>query len=130
MRATVLIVDDDPGAAEAFEPMLNSHGYDVCVATDAASGLMLVDRCAPAAIIVDLHLPTMDGIEFLHRVRAFGRQPSIPAAVVTGDYLVDDAVTAEVEKMGVRLFFKPLWEDDLNRIVGGLLGASEDSVSS
>jgi DNA-binding NtrC family response regulator len=112
MRATVLIVDDDPGAAEAFGPMLNSHGYDVCISPDAVSGLTQVDRCAPVAIVIDLHLPAVD---------ASARHSNIPAAVVTGDYLVDDAISAELQTMGVRLFFKPLWEDDLNRIIRDLV---------
>ena len=122
MRATVLIVDDDPGALEAFAPMLNSQGYDVRVAADALSGLMQVDQCAPVAIVVDLHLPIVDGIEFVRRLRASARHSNIPAAVVTGDYLVDDAI-GELQKLGVRLFFKPLWEDDLNRIIRDLVRA-------
>ena len=121
MRATVLIVDDDPGAAEAFAPMLNSHGYDVRVALDAESGMTQVDRCAPVAIVIDLHLPTVDGLEFVRRLRASARHSTIPAAVVTGDYLVDDAIGAKLQTMGVRLFFKPLWEDDLNRIIRDLV---------
>jgi DNA-binding response OmpR family regulator len=121
MRATVLIVDDDPGAAEAFCPMLNSHGYDVHVAPDAESGLREVDRCAPVAIVVDLHLPTIDGVEFVRRLRVSVRHSSIPAAVVTGDYMVDGAIIAELQNLGVRLFFKPLWEDDLNRIIRDLI---------
>jgi CheY-like chemotaxis protein len=121
MRATVLIVDDDPGAAEAFGPMLNSHGFDVCLAIDAETGLTQVDHCAPVAIVIDLHLPTIDGVEFVRRLRASARHGNIPAAVVTGDYMVDDAISAELQKMGVQLFFKPLWEDDLNRIIRGLV---------
>ena len=121
MRATVLIVDDDPGAAEAFGPMLNSRGYEVCVALDAESGMTQLHRCAPVAVVIDLHLPTLDGVEFVRRLRASARHSNIPAAVVTGDYLVDDAVSAELQKMGVRLFFKPLWEDDLNRIIRNLV---------
>jgi DNA-binding response OmpR family regulator len=103
---TVLIIDDDPGAAEALGPMLKSHGYEVHVSADAESGLQEVQRSGPLAIVVDLHLPTVDGVEFLHRLRASSRHAHVPVAV------------------GAQLFFKPLWEDDLARIVRGLLGAA------
>jgi hypothetical protein len=41
--------------------------------------------------------------------------------VVTGDYLLDERVTRELQVLGVRLYFKPLWEEDLIRIVRDLL---------
>lgn len=122
MAATVLIVDDDLGAAEAFGPMLKPYGYHVVVATDAESGLVEVERRRPAAIVVDLHLPTIDGVEFLRRLRSSSRHVDVPVAVVTGDYLVDEDITDRLQALGAQLFFKPLWEDDLNRIVRGLVG--------
>lgn len=123
MSAMVLIIDDDPGAAEAFAPMLRSHGYEVCVVADGESGLREVARTGPAAIVVDLHLPTFDGVEFLNRLRSSSPHADVPVAVVTGDYLVDNEVTDRLHTLGARLFFKPLWEDDLNRIVNDLVRA-------
>lgn len=124
MAATVPIVDDDLGAAEAFGPMLKSHGYHVCVAADGESGLTEVERIGPVAIVVDLHLPTIDGVEFLSRLRSMSGHADVPVAVVTGDYLVDDEVTGRLQTMGAQLFFKPLWEDDLNKIVHDLVKMS------
>jgi CheY-like chemotaxis protein len=123
MAITVLIVDDDPGAAEAFGPMLKSSGYDVCMATDGESGLDEVGRHEPAAILVDLHLPTIDGLEFVRRLRSSPSRADTPVAVLTADYLVDDDVTQRLQALRARLFFKPLWEDDVNRIVSDLVGA-------
>jgi hypothetical protein len=40
-----------------------------------------------------------------------------PVTVVTGDYFVDENVVAQIEAMGARLCFKPLWQEDLVRIV-------------
>ena len=124
MADTVLIIDDDPGAAEAFVPMLISRGYQVCVAGDGEAGLNEVERHAPSAVVVDLHLPTISGVEFVRRLRSSTSHANVPVAVVTGDYLVDDEVTTELMAMGAQLFFKPLWEDDLNRIVLDLIAAA------
>lgn len=119
--ASILIVDDDPGAVEAFEYMLKAEGYSVRVALDAQSAFVEVERAVPAAVVLDWHLPITDGLEVLRRLRATARHAYIPVAVVTGDYLIDERVTRELQVLGARLYFKPLWEEDLIRIVRELL---------
>lgn len=119
--ASILIVEDDPGAAEAFEHMLKAEGYGVRVAPDAPSAFVEVARAVPAAVVLDLHLPITDGLEVLRQLRATARHAHIPVAVVTGDYLVDERVTRELQVLGAQLYFKPLWEEDLIRIVRDLL---------
>lgn len=114
---SVLIVDDDAGAAEAFEPMLTSAGFCVRLAYTAATGFHEIELDRPSAIVLDLHLGSMDGLEFLRHVRSTPRNEEIPVAVVTGDYLVDDRVSQELNALGATLFFKPLWAEDLVEIV-------------
>ena len=120
-KASILIVEDDPGAVEAFEHTLKAEGYGVRTAPDAPSAFMEVEREVPAAVVLDLHLPITDGLEVLRRLRTSARHAHIPVAVVTGDYLVDERVTRELEMLGAHLYFKPLWDEDLIRIVRGLL---------
>ncbi len=120
---SVLIVEDDPGAVEAFEHILKAEGYGVRVAHDAQSAFVEVERAVPAAVVLDLPLPITDGLEVLRRLRATSRHAHIPVAVVTGDYLVDERVARELQVLGAQLYFKPLWEEDLIRIVGDLLPA-------
>jgi DNA-binding response OmpR family regulator len=120
-HAPILIVDDDPGAAEAFEPMLRGRGFDVCVAADADAGWTAIARFMPSAIVLDLHLPGLDGVEFLRRLRSTSGVADIPVAIVSGDYLIDEHVTDDIQSLGARLYFKPLWEEDLAQIVAALL---------
>jgi DNA-binding response OmpR family regulator len=117
----ILIVEDDPGAVETFEHILKTHGYGVRVAPSAESGLMEIEREIPAAVLLDLHLPIGDGLEFLRRLRAREPRPRMPIAIVTGDYFVDEEVCRELQMLGAQIHFKPLWEDDLLRLVGTLL---------
>jgi len=119
--ASILIVEDDPGAVEAFEYMLKAEGYSVRVALDAQSGLAELERAAPAAVLLDLRLPTTDGLEFLRRLRATVPDANIPVAVVTGDYFVEERVARELERLRAQIHFKPLWEEDVMRIVHDLL---------
>lgn len=118
---TILIVEDDAGAVEIFEQILKANGYGVCVAQDAESGLLAVECVKPSAILLDLRLPIADGLEFLRQLRAGASHTRIPIAVVTGDYFVEESVAEELQTLGAQIHFKPLWEDDLLRLIHDLL---------
>jgi len=118
---SILIIEDDRGAADAFRPILAARGYEVRFATDAETGLREVEICRPAALVVDLHLPGVDGLEFLRILRRSDLSARIPVAMMTADYLLDDRVTDELKRLAAPLYFKPLWEEDLVQIVERLL---------
>jgi DNA-binding response OmpR family regulator len=127
---SILIVEDDPGAADAFVPMLVSRGYDVRIAVNGEAGFREIERRVPAVMLVDLHLPDVDGVEFLRVLRRNAAHADIPVAIVTGDYLVDDRMILELKTLDAELYFKPLWEDDLVDVVERLLlGAAEFSAA-
>jgi two-component system chemotaxis response regulator CheY len=113
----VLVVDDDVEALMIFERMLLDHGFDVRTAPTAELGLQQLEAGPPATIVVDLCLPTLDGIEFLRRIRAMPGLAQTPVTVITADYLLDETVIGQIEELGARLCFKPIWEEDLLRIV-------------
>lgn len=120
-RQDVLIIEDDPTAGEIFGQILRDHGYSTRAAADAESGLVQLEHAVPAAVLLDLRLPTIDGLELLRRIRAMAPLASVPVIVITGDYLVDDGVVRQLAKLGAQIHFKPLWEEDLVRIVGDVL---------
>lgn len=126
-RHTILIVEDDPGAAESFVPMLGACGYEVRVAVDGKAGVAELAKCDPAALIVDLHLPDVDGVTFVRRLRESVNHRHLPVAIVTGDYLLEDRVAVELTALGAGLYFKPLWEDDLVDIVRRLIGSGAEN---
>jgi DNA-binding response OmpR family regulator len=119
--ATILIVEDDAVAVEVFEQILKLNGYAVRVAADAETGLLEYQRSDPSAVLLDLHLPMADGVEFLRRLRDSVPRTRVPVAVITGDYFVDESLAQEIQDLGARVHFKPLWEDDLLALVGELL---------
>ena len=123
-KRSVLIVDDDAGAVEAFEPMLTAHGYQVPIASNAAGAIEHIERSTLDVMLVDLHLPNMNAVELLRRIRTIPSRAEIPAAVMTGDYLIDDQTVRDLEMLNARILFKPLWEEDLVRIVGELSWAA------
>ena len=118
---TVLVVDDDPNVVEVFGRMLRLGGYDVLAADNAEGGLRIVETSSVDAILIDLRLPLVDGLAFVRRLRAHETRRRTPIAMVTGDYLLDDGIKNELCLLDVPLYFKPLWIDDLVRIVERLL---------
>ncbi len=117
----ILIVDDDEGVTQTFARMLRLEGYQVRTAITAETGLQEAQTNAPDAIILDLRMPLVDGLGFLRRLRAQDDQRMTPVAIVTGDYFLDDSVSAELRELGAELRFKPLWLEDLVGLARNLL---------
>jgi two-component system phosphate regulon response regulator OmpR len=76
----ILLIEDDRRLAEMVQNYLSSAGYDVAVAPKGAAGLALHAREAFDAIVLDLMLPDMDGLEVCRRIRA---QADIPILMLT-----------------------------------------------
>jgi two-component system response regulator PrrA len=119
--ATILIVDDDEGVTQTFARMLKLEGYQVRTAFNAETGLQVANETFPNAIILDLRMPLVDGLGFLRRLRAVDEHRSVPVAIVTGDYFLEDAVARELRELGAELRFKPLWLEDLVGLARNLL---------
>lgn len=113
----ILLVEDDEEALGIFEQMIAPLGFDVRKATTAEAALNQLEVIRPVAIIMDLRLPALDGLECLRRIRAMPALGRTPVTIITSDYLLDDEVTTDIERLDARLCFKPLWEEDLLQIV-------------
>ena len=123
-RPAVLIVDDDPSVTRVFSMMLSLEGYEVITAASAEIGLHETTDRHMDAILLDLRMPVLDGVEFLRRLRAFEDGQHTPVAVVTGDYFVDDAVLSVLRGFGAKLYFTPLWFENVVRITDDLVRAA------
>lgn len=109
----ILIVDDDRSVADTFSRLLTLEGFEVATALEPGLGLELADSIAPNAIILDLRMPLISGIQFLRAIRSRPHLSSTPVAIVTGDYFLSDALQEEVASLGATLRFKPMWVEDL-----------------
>jgi len=73
--STVLIVDDDPALVRALTINLKAHGYEVHAAATGAGSLRLAASHPPAAVVLDLGLPDMDGSEVIAGLRGWTAVP-------------------------------------------------------
>ena len=72
--ATILIVEDDEHQQLLFREELSEEGYDVVVASSAQEALEIVEKVEPDAVVLDIAMPGMDGIEALGRLLAANNQ--------------------------------------------------------
>jgi DNA-binding response OmpR family regulator len=118
---TILIVDDDRSVAETFARMLKLEGFSVATALDGEAGLEVADAVRPDAIILDLRMPIVNGLQFLRSIRSRPQLVEVPVAIVTGDYFIPDATGEELRALGASVKFKPMYLEDLVALARSLV---------
>jgi two-component system response regulator HydG len=112
--AQILVIDDDKALRDACYQILSRQGYQVELATGARQGLALLERMSFDAILLDLVMPDLDGLEALKKVRAL--DPDVEVIIITGYGTIQSAV--ECIKAGAFHFLsKPFVPDDLRNLV-------------
>jgi two-component system, OmpR family, phosphate regulon sensor histidine kinase PhoR len=115
---TVLIVDDERVIRDGCTRLLSKKGYRVLTAQDGRQALDLLSSEPVHAMLCDLKMPTMGGVEVLEEVSV--RFPHVPFIVITGHGTIDTAV--ECMKKGAYDFItKPFGRDHLELVVGRAL---------
>ena len=82
--ATILIVDDDGDNREVLSRLLAMDGHTTVCASDGKQAIDLLASERPALVILDIRMPTMDGIEFLAVIRSYLRWQALPVIVLSG----------------------------------------------
>ncbi len=83
MKQSILVVDDYPDARELLDTLLTSQGYQVLTAADGAEGLKVARESHPDAIIMDIFMPTMDGLEATALLKADPSTADTPVIAYT-----------------------------------------------
>lgn len=119
-RPRVLVVEDDPVVSDVVREVLESEGYSVVAAPHGAAALETVKRFQPAVILLDLHMPVMDGSSFVERYR---RQARPPAAVLLFSGASD--IDERAARLGADGFVrKPFHPDAFLREISACLAAT------
>ena len=109
-KPRILIVDDDQGTLASLSRALALEGYTAVVASSAARALEKLEEESVDAVLSDVVMPEMDGLEFLSRVRQ--RVPDLPVILMSGQSSIETAVKAT--RLGARDFVeKPVGLDRL-----------------
>ena len=86
----ILVVDDEPAVREAVERALRLDGHDVLLAADGHEALDTLDARPPDAVVLDVLMPRVDGLELCRRMRRRGDRT--PVLMLTARDTVSDRV--------------------------------------
>jgi len=119
----ILVVDDEPDVRQLMEHFLTERGYEVRMAENGRLGLLALDTFTPDVVLLDMHMPELDGLETLKRIAA--RAPSLPVIMVT----VNDDVetTARLLQLGAADYVpKPFNLEYLEQAINIQLSATSE----
>jgi len=88
----LLVVDDEPVVCRACHRVFSSQGFDVEESTDAREGLHRAMEGDFSAVLLDIKMPEMDGIQFLEALRK--KKPDVPVMIMTGYPSIPNAASA------------------------------------
>jgi two-component system, OmpR family, response regulator MprA len=86
----ILVVDDEPDVRNSLKTALELEGFDVATAEDGLQAVVRLSEDGVDAVVLDVAMPYVDGIEVCRRVRAAGN--AVPILMLTAKDAVDDRV--------------------------------------
>jgi DNA-binding response OmpR family regulator len=117
----ILIVEDDPDIRKSMNVRLKASGYDVFVASDVITAVIMARKHEPDLIILDLGLPGGDGFDVMNRLKIVPTLALIPIIIVSGRTGLPNQERAQ--EAGVQAFLqKPVENAELLAVIRKTLG--------
>jgi CheY-like chemotaxis protein len=121
-RLPVLVVDDNHDCAVSLALLLQQWGYEPAVAYDGPAALALASAAPPAAVVLDIALPGMDGCELATRLRGLPGMAKALLVALTGYGREEDVRLCSQAGIDLHLV-KPCDPEELRRVLDGRLVA-------
>lgn len=115
MPKTVLIIDDDASLQMVLEIALRQAGFEVELASNGEEGLERLATMQPAAVVSDVMMPQMDGVQFFNTIRERLQYENIPIIVMTA--LTPKPWFRDLEAEGAVIVQKPFDVDKFVSLV-------------
>jgi CheY-like chemotaxis protein len=122
-QGRLLVVDDDPHVVDLVRQFLEGEPYEVAAAADGEEALAAIARQPPDIILLDLHMPGVDGFAVIEQLQQNARGRAIPIIVLTAKQLepaerswLDQSVVKVVQKLGLD---RDTFLRDLQHALGG-----------
>jgi CheY-like chemotaxis protein len=119
-QKTVLIIEDEPDAAEMFAEMMRVNGFRVLKMFSSAPAIQMIAQEKPDLILLDIMMPDISGLEVLRYMRREPDLSSIPVIVVSAKSMPSDIRTG-LEAGASMYLTKPVGFLDLKQAVEQVL---------
>ena len=111
---TLLVIDDEPDVLLCLRALFSGSDMALLTASTAAEGLSQLELCRPDAVILDIRLPDLSGLEAFREIHA--RDPRVPVIFITGRGTAETAI--EAMRLGAyEYLLKPLDLDQVREVV-------------
>lgn len=94
-KGTILIVEDDEDSRYVYQLILEANGFEVLTAASGTEGLRLARERRPAAVLMDISIPGMDGWTVTRMLKDDPETRSVPVIVITAHAFPEDREMAE-----------------------------------
>ena len=91
-KPLVLVADDEVDIRSSLKMILEYEGIEMIEASSGPEALRLVDEKSPDAVLLDIKMPRMDGLEVLSKLREL--RPELPVVMISGHGTIATAVEA------------------------------------
>lgn len=108
--AKLLIVEDDPLISRMYNRLFTLEGYEVEIATNGEEGFEKAKTTNPALILLDVMMPTMNGLQTLEALKKDPQTQAIPVIMLsnlTGEQDAEDALSKGAIKYIIKSAYEP-----------------------
>ena len=123
----IIIVEDETDTAEMFAEMMRLSGYHVLKSYGGAPAIALISHEIPDAVVLDVMMPDLSGLEVLRHLRQDPRLEKIPVIAVSAKSLPSD-IKNGLDAGANKYLTKPVAFQDLNAAVREVINAAADEV--
>lgn len=126
MAQRILVADEDPSSLEGLRVLLAIWGYEVETASDGRVALQKISAVQPKAVITEVVMPMMNGLELLSALRI--ERPGMPVIVLTGQGSLD--TVARARQQGAYAYLvKPVDVGRLKSVLASALAKPEGATT-
>ena len=124
MQRRGLVVDDEPSVCEMIGKVLNSAGMEALILTRSTEALGILDERKFYVVVLDLHMPSPDGIELARQMRSSRFNRTTPIILISDDQR-PSALSVGFAAGASFFLYKPIDKDRLLKLVRATQGAME-----
>jgi len=113
--ANILFVDDDEFMLETYEKIISLFGHQAILAETAEVAFERIEKQQPDMIVLDNHLPDVEGIDVLKALRSNPSTANVPVVMISAS---SDMIAMQAKSAGAQYFLsKPFFPEDLIEIL-------------
>lgn len=124
VQRTVMIIEDEPDAAELFAEMMRVSGFRVLKSSASTPGMALIAQEKPDVILLDIMMPDISGIEILRFLRREPELAAIPVIVISAKSMPSD-IRDGLDAGAAMYLTKPVGYLDLKKAVDSVLQGAQ-----